>query len=63
MNQVKVLNDTYSSVSEAWRELSPEGLPEITVRWRLSQGWPTYQAFKTPPIEPELRRLHKAERD
>ena len=49
---------TYKSISEAWRELSPKGLPEITVRWRLRHGWEASLAFMTPPIPPKERRVY-----
>ena len=50
---------TYNSISAAWRALSPPGLPQITVRWRLNDGWRLGPAFLTPPVEPELRRKFK----
>jgi len=54
---VVVNGTTYNDVRSAWREVSPEGLPEITVRKRLDMGWHPDDAFSLPPIEPKLRRL------
>lgn len=56
MIPVEVNGHTYKSISAAWRELSPEGLPMITVRWRLRNGWPTKYAFTDGPIVPVMRR-------
>lgn len=56
MIPITVNNNTYNSISEAWRELSPPSLPEITVRWRLSNGWDAYEAFTTLPVDPVDRR-------
>ena len=53
---VTVNGNTYSNVRAAWREESPDGLPEITVRWRLKQGWDSDIAFTMLPIEATLRR-------
>ena len=47
---------TYNNVREAWRAVSPDGLPEITVRKRLDMGWEPVDAFGLPPIPPTLRR-------
>ena len=54
---VKVGKVTYNNIRQAWRELSPEGLPEITVRKRLQMGWEPDDAFQLTPIEPQLRRF------
>jgi hypothetical protein len=58
-NHIPVIVDgvTYNNVREAWREVSPEGLPEITVRKRLAMGWEPDIAFTLLPIPPQLRRL------
>ncbi len=58
--QVVVNGTTYNDVRSAWREESPEGLPEITVRKRLEMGWEPDDAFSMPAIEPQLRRLGHA---
>jgi hypothetical protein len=63
MIPVTVGENTYKSVSEAWREESPKGLPMITVRWRLKNGWATYIAFKMPRIPAVDRRLYKVIRE
>jgi len=55
--EVTVAGVTYNNVRQAWRELSPDGLPEITVRKRLDAGWPTLVAFTLAPLPPEMRRL------
>jgi len=55
--EVVVDGVTYNNVRQAWRELSPDGLPEITVRKRLKAGWLPALAFLVPPIPPQLRRL------
>jgi len=60
MIPVTVNNDTYKSISEAWRETSPADLPMITVRWRLKEGWDTTMAFILPPIPPVLRSRMRA---
>jgi len=54
---VKVGKVTYNNIRQAWRELSPEGLPEITVRKRLDMGWAPEDAFMIPSIPPQLRRM------
>ncbi len=54
---IRVNGLIYNSVRDAWRAVSPEGLPEITVRKRLKAGWRIQDAFNIMPIEPELRRL------
>ncbi len=54
--EVTVQGITYNNVRQAWREVSPDGLPEITVRWRLNQGWDSDIAFTMLPIEATLRR-------
>ena len=55
MITVMVNGETYNSIRAAWRQLSPPGLSEFTVRWRLKQGWPTAAAFLMPAIPPENR--------
>ena len=59
MKQITIFNNTYNSISAAWRALSPDGLPMITVRWRLNNGWPPELAFTHPPIPPQTRRSFK----
>ena len=54
---VTVNGVTYNNVRLAWREVSPEGLKEITVRKRLQMGWEPDIAFTLMPIVPQLRRL------
>jgi len=54
--EVTVDGVTYNNVRQAWRELSPDGLPEITVRKRLKAGWHPALAFFLPPIDPQNRR-------
>lgn len=54
---VEIEGITYNDVRSAWRAVSPEGLPEITVRKRLDMGWSHDDAFLMPPIEPQLRRF------
>ena len=54
--RVTVYGVTYNNVREAWREVSPEGLPEITVRKRLELGWHPEDAFTLPPLPPTDRR-------
>lgn len=54
---VVVHGNRYNDVRSAWREESPSGLPEITVRKRLDMGWDTDDAFTLPVIEPQRRRL------
>ena len=56
MIPVTIGNNTYKSISEAWREESPAGLAQITVRWRLKQGWSPEEAFLIPPVNPIDRR-------
>ena len=57
--QIKVGNNTYSSIAAAWRAESPEGLPLITVRWRLKSNWVPNDAFWMPSVDPEIRRKFK----
>lgn len=59
MKQITVLGNTYNSISEAWRELSPDGLREITVRLRLRLGWHPDDAFLLPVVPPVERRNFK----
>jgi len=61
--QIRINNHTYNSISAAWRALSPPGLPMITVRWRLNNGWQKNLAFTTPRVEPAGRRQHKVIRE
>lgn len=56
MKQITVGDNTYKSISAAWRAEAVEGLPMVTVRWRLNHGWIPTDAFKTPIIPPPLRR-------
>ena len=53
---VKIGKKTYNNIRQAWRAISPKGLPEITVRKRLDMGWLPQDAFLLPPIPPVLRR-------
>ena len=53
---------TYKSISAAWRALSPPGLPMITVRWRLNDGWRKGPAFLTPAVPAVERRGYKEKR-
>ena len=55
--EVTVNGVTYNNVRAAWRAVSPEGLPEITVRKRLKAGWLPALAFIIMPLPPQLRRL------
>ena len=57
--QIKVDRNTYTSIAQAWRHEAAEGLPLITVRWRLKQGWDTRDAFWYPPVPPKDRRKFK----
>ena len=59
MIQITVGDNTYNSISAAWRGESPDGLPMITVRWRIKNGWTTWSAFKIEPVDPEFRRIFK----
>jgi len=61
--QIKVGNNSYSSIAAAWRAESVGHLPLITVRWRLKNGWSADDAFWTPPAEPKIRRKFKELRD
>lgn len=54
--EVVVAGITYNNVRQAWRAISPEGLPEITVRKRLIAGWPPEIAFLLGPIDAQNRR-------
>ena len=60
MIPVQVNNNTYKSISAAWREESPAGLPQITVRWRVREGWPTDIAFLLPQVPPAIRCKFKS---
>jgi len=62
MIAIRINNNTYKSISEAWRELSPEDLPEITVRWRLKNNWNKYEAFTFPAVPPVERRTFPGDR-
>jgi hypothetical protein len=55
MIPVTVFGNTYKSISAARRELNSE-VPEITIRWRLKNGWDPDLAFYHLPVLPELRR-------
>lgn len=59
MIPITVGDNTYTSIAAAWRDEAVEGLPLVTVRWRLKEGWDTKLAFKTPPIPGENRRKNK----
>lgn len=59
MISITVNGNTYKSISEAWREESPNTLKEITVRLRLRAGWDPTNAFLTPVVPPEDRRTFK----
>ena len=59
--EVTVNGVTYNTIRDAWRALSPDDLPEITVRKRLAAGWATDIAFLTSPIIAEQRRLGRPE--
>lgn len=63
MIQITIGVNTYNSISSAWRNESPDGLPMITVRWRLKNGWDLWDAFTFAPIEPIRRRGFKVIRD
>ena len=56
MKPITVKGNTYNSISAAWREESPDGLPEITVRVRLNSKWAPDDAFTIPSIDPVDRR-------
>ena len=56
MIQITLNGNTYKSISAAWRAESPEGLPMITVRWRIKNGWPMEAAFTILPIDAQNRR-------
>lgn len=62
MKQITINNNTYNSIAEAWRALSPDGLSQITVRQRLLLGWTPEQAFLTPVVPPQERRGWKQQR-
>jgi hypothetical protein len=62
MKQITIEGNTYKSISAAWRAESPQGLPQITVRWRLNNDWDAYNAFKTLPVAERLRRVWKDHR-
>ena len=59
MIPITVNNNSYKSISEAWRALSPDGLREITVRLRLRNGWLPADAFMYPVVLPVDRRTFK----
>ena len=56
---VTVAGNTYNTIRDAWSAESPEGLPEITVRARLKEGWEPDHAFLWPQVEAEVRRYNK----
>lgn len=60
---VTVNGVTYNTIRDAWRALSPDDLPEITVRKRLIAGWIPEFAFLWSPIEACGRRNCKANRE
>jgi len=53
---ITVNGHTYNTIRDAWRALSPDDLPEITVRKRLKAGWDSRSALLTSPIVAHLRR-------
>jgi len=57
--QITVNGNTYNNVRAAWRAESPDDLPEITVRKRLTAGWIPDLAFLFPPVPAEARRTFK----
>jgi len=57
--QIVVNGNTYNNVRAAWRAESPDNLPEITVRKRLTAGWNPDMAFSWPPVEAQFRRTNK----
>lgn len=54
--QITVNGHTYNTIRDAWRALSPAGLPEITVRRRLTAGWVPEHAFTLRQVSPRERR-------
>ncbi len=60
MIPITINNNTYNSISAAWREVSPPGLPMITVRWRLKNGWPPVLALTAAAVPPTNRRGFKS---
>lgn len=63
MIPVIVNNNTYRSIAAAWREVSPPGLPLVTVRARLKEEWEPLMAFMMPQVPPELRCKFKGVRN
>ena len=59
MKQITVIGNTYSSIAQAWRALSPETLKLITVRLRLRNGWDAIDAFIMETVPPADRRRNK----
>jgi hypothetical protein len=59
MIPLKVGKNTYKSISAAWRALAPEGLPMVTVRWRLKNGWLPPEALLIGPVPATSRREFK----
>jgi hypothetical protein len=59
MRPITVNNNTYTSISAAWRAESPPGLSLVTVRWRLKQEWPADIAFWSGVVPPTARRKFK----
>jgi len=57
--QITVNGNTYNNVRAAWRAESPDNLPEITVRKRLTAGWIPDMAFLCHPIPAQARRTFK----
>jgi hypothetical protein len=63
MKTITINDYTYTSISAAWRAVSPDNLPLVTVRWRLNNGWTPEDAFNLPPVTAKLRRLWKERRE
>ena len=61
MIPVTVFGNTYRSIAAARRELNSP-VPEITVRWRLNNGWDPEDAFVEPAVDPVDRRTFAAVR-
>lgn len=58
MISIKVGKHTYRSIAEACRE-EKSPVPEITVRWRLKNGWSPEQAIREPRVPKRIRRKFK----
>lgn len=59
MKPVTVRGNTYTSITAAWREVSPPGLSLVTVRWRLNNGWTETDALTLGTVPAESRRMFK----